>query len=249
MLPLLNRPVVDYVVDDCVKAGITDIYFVVSGGADQLRDYYERDTELEDYLIKKGKTDLVASIAPPANVTFHYIEQDRQDSRYGTTVPVWLCHSHVTSGESFVVIMGDQCLYRRDGQSELGNLLAEVDEQGTDAGMIGIPVAPELVSQYGIIDFDEHNLFRRIVEKPELKDAPSDQNNASVYVFSGKFMSYVDADMQRPHEGEYMITDAINQYVADGHRLLVRRSDAAYLDCGTVEGWVEANQYLLNHAE
>lgn len=247
MLPLLNRPVVDYVVQDCVKAGITDIYFVVSGGADQLRNYYERDIELETYLAKKGKPDLIASITPPRDVTFHYIEQDRQDARYGTSVPVWLCRSYVSQQETVAIIMGDQCLYRQDGQSELGLLASEMDTHGTDAGMIGIAVAPELVSQYGIIDFDEQHLFKQIVEKPAASEAPSDQINAGVYLFSGDFMRYVDADMDRERDGEYMITDAINQYVADHHSLLVRRSDAEFLDCGTVAGWVSANQYLLGN--
>ncbi|NCU40297.1 hypothetical protein EOL73_00875 [Candidatus Saccharibacteria bacterium] len=60
MVPLLNRPIVDYVVEDCVKAGVKDIYFVVSGDARQLRNYYERDMELEAYLERKGKNDLLS---------------------------------------------------------------------------------------------------------------------------------------------------------------------------------------------
>lgn len=248
MLPLLNRPVVDYVVEDCIKAGITDIYFVVSGGADQLRHYYDRDIVLEEYLIKKGKADLIPSITPPPEVTFHYVEQDKQDSRYGTSFPVWLCQSYIGEDESFVVIMGDQCLYRHDGRSELGLLLQEMIEKDTTAGMIGVAVAPELFPQYGMIDFDEQHIFRSIVEKPATKDAPSNQGNASVYVFSGKFMTYIDNDMKRPHTGEYMITDAINEYVSAGNRVYVRQSDAMYLDCGTVDGWVEANRYLLAHS-
>lgn len=248
MLPLLNRPVIDYVVQDCIAAGITDIYFVVSGGAEQLRHYYERDTVLEDYLAKKGKADLIPSIMPPENVTFHYVEQDRQDPRYGTTIPVWLCRSYIGSDESFAVIMGDQCLHRPDSRSELRLLLDNIETAGVNGGMIGVAVDPADVSQYGIIDFDERQLFRRIVEKPAVGSAPSDQNNASIYVFPGNFMAYVTADMDRPHTGEYMITDAINAFVADRHDLYVRRSDATYLDCGTVEGWVTANQYLLGYS-
>lgn len=245
MLPLLNRPVVDYVVQDCIAAGITDIYFVVSGGAEQLRHYYERDLVLEQYLASKEKSDLIPDIMPPENVTFHYVEQDRQDSRYGTTVPVWLCRSYIGGDEPFAVIMGDQSLHRADGRSELGLLLEGIAGSGADGGLIGVGVRPEEVPLYGIIDFDERQLFRGIVEKPALHEAPSDQNNASIYMFPGKFMQYAIADMQRPHTGEYMLTDAINSFVNDDHSLYVRRSDATYLDCGSVEGWVAANQYLL----
>ena len=112
MLPLLNRPVVDYAVSDCVKAGVTDVYFVVSGDARQLRDYYERQPVLEDYLRTKGKSDLIDEIRPPQGVTFHYISQDLSDGRYGTSIPVWLCRDYVRADEPVLVIMGDQTFYR-----------------------------------------------------------------------------------------------------------------------------------------
>lgn len=247
MLPLLNRPVVDYAVQDCIKAGITEIYFVVSEGADQLRRYYERDTELEDYLRTNGKEQLIPSIVPPEGVVFHYIEQSRQDPRYGTTVPVWLARDVIKADEQFAVIMGDQCLYRLDGGSEIAELFSDIERIGVSSGMIGVEVPKELVSQYGIIDMDEQNSYRRIVEKPHAEEAPSTLNNASIYVFPGSFIKYVDDNIQTAQGGEYMIIDAINNYVADGGRIHVRTSHAAYLDCGTVGGWVEANNFLYEH--
>jgi UTP--glucose-1-phosphate uridylyltransferase len=245
MLPLLNRPIVDYIVEDCVKAGIEDIYFVISDGSQQLRHYYSRDVQLEDYLRRKGKENLIETITPP-NVRLHYIEQDMQDPRYGTTVPVWLCRDYVKEDDNILVIMGDQCLYRGDGGSEAADLINEVGSTGARCGMIGVPVLDDEVENYGIIETNHDGNFVRIVEKPKKEDAPSNLNNASFYLFDADMFRYIRDDMQRPHSGEYMITDAINRYVEGGGNIKVRQAAGKYLDCGTVKGWVAANNYLIS---
>jgi UTP--glucose-1-phosphate uridylyltransferase len=244
MLPLLNRPIVDYIVEDCVRAGIEDIYFVISDGSQQLRHYYSRDIRLEDYLRRNGKERYIDSVTPP-NIRFHFIEQDMQDPRYGTTVPVWLCRDYIDEGEHVLVVMGDQCLYRRDGGSEAADLMGAMAENGADCGMVGVPVPDEEVEKYGIIETDSQGNFVQIVEKPKREDAPSNLNNASLYLFNDKMLEYIDQDMRRPHDGEYMITDPINAFVKDGGTVKVTKARGKYLDCGTVEGWVEANNYLL----
>jgi UTP--glucose-1-phosphate uridylyltransferase len=245
MLPLLNRPIIDYIVEDCARAGIEDIYFVISDGSEQLRHYYSRDIQLEDYLRRNGKERYIDSVTPP-NIRFHFIEQDMQDPRYGTTVPVWLCRDYVDEGEHVLVVMGDQCLYREDGGSEARDLIDDVERSGGECGMIGVAVPEDEVEKYGLIEKDMAGNFTRIVEKPKREDAPSNLNNASFYLFNSAMFEHVVQDMARPHTGEYMITDAINSFVRDGGRMKVRESIGKYLDCGTVEGWVEANNYLLN---
>jgi UTP--glucose-1-phosphate uridylyltransferase len=245
MLPLLNRPVVDYVVEDVVKAGVTDIYFVVSGDARQLRDYYSRDVELEEYLARKGKNDLIDLIKPPAGVSFHYIEQDRNDSRYGTTVPVWLCRDYINADEQFLMMGGDQTLWRSDGASESRLLIEQVLHAGVDAGLIGVEVPIEQIERYGAVSLDQDGYYTGIVEHPKPSEAPSNLNNANFFLMPGTFMGYVNKQMKTRREGEYYLTDVVNDFVAADNKLSVRKSDAAYLDCGTVEGWVAANAYLM----
>lgn len=70
MLPIGNRPLVDYIVQDCIAAGITEIYFIVSSEATQLRAYYERNPVLDEYLIQKGKVEQLAQVAPIEGVSF-----------------------------------------------------------------------------------------------------------------------------------------------------------------------------------
>lgn len=245
MLPIGNIPVIDFVVRDCIKAGITDIFFVVSGDAAQLRTYYSRNTVLEEHLRQKGKDDIIAEILPPENVRFHYISQDMDDGRYGTTVPVWLCRDRIEEDEQVLVIMGDQFFYRRDDGSNAADLIALVSDSGLKVGLFGVPVPLAEVQKYGVIEKDDQGYYQRIVEHPKPEEAPSNLNNASFYLFDKVMFDYFARDMELPHEGEYMIIDPINQYVADGNNIIVGEARGEYLDAGTVDGWLHANQVIL----
>ena len=244
MLPLGNRPVIDYIVSDCVKAGITDIYFVVSGDAAQLRSYYNRNVELENVLIAKGKTDLAAAIVPPEGVTFHYVEQDLKDGRYGTTVPVWLCRDYIEEDELVLVMMGDDVTYSPEGESDIERLV-----HLRAPAILGVPVLEGNLDQYGVIKADE-GIFQSIVEKPAPGTEPSRMINVSKYVLPGSFMAYAEASVRKGanESGEYYITDPINELVANGVQLNVLEAKGQYLDTGTMGAWVAANQWLLNHA-
>lgn len=245
MLPLLNRPVVDYIVQDVIKAGVTDIYFVVSGGARQLREYYSRNMELEAYLKTKGKVDLLDAITPPDSVTFHYIEQDTNDARYGTTIPLWLSRDYIAADEWFYLIMGDQTLWRADGDSECELLYGVAQNAGANGGLIGVEVPWEQVDRFGVIDTTENGAYKRIVEHPKLGEAPSNLNNASIYLLPGTIMAYAEAQMASKHVGEYFVIDVLNEFVQSGGTLAVRRTNAEYLDCGSVDNWVRSNTFLL----
>ena len=249
MLPLLNRPIIDYVVEDCIKAGITDIYFVVSEGS-QLKHYYSRDEKLETYLQHAGKDEFIPGIIPPEGIRFHFVRQDREkDPRYGTSVPVWLAKEAMGTGDEYVlVVMGDQCFYRADGGSEAADLIKQVEESTADCGMVAVPVPEELVSNYGIIEKDENDNFVRIHEKPKPEDAPSNLNNASIYLFNEAIFEYIARDMAVERTNEHEITDPINAFVADGHTITIASAKGEYLDCGKVEGWVAANNFLLKEA-
>ena len=244
MLSLGNRPVIDYIVRDCAAAGITDIYFVVSGPAMQLRSYYERDMALEKILEQKGKTDLLADITPPESLTFHFVEQDLSDGRYGNTIPVWLCRDYIAEDELFMVIMGDGITYVKAGKSDIERLV----ELGAPA-ILGVPVHEgKDISRYGVIANDEHGIMTTIVEKPAPGTEPTRLINPSKYVFPGVFMRHANQSMQgEPGPlGEYLLTDPLNALIADGAKLQVVEAHGTYLDTGTVETWTWANAWLFN---
>jgi UTP-glucose-1-phosphate uridylyltransferase len=95
------------------------------------------------------------------------------------------------------------------------------------------------------LETDDQGRFVQIVEKPQLADAPSRLANAGIFLLPGSFMQFVARQMNAPHVGEYFMTDVVNDCIMAGQTFAVSSSDAQYLDAGTVEGWVAANQWLL----
>jgi UTP--glucose-1-phosphate uridylyltransferase len=248
MLPVGNRPLVDYVVQDCLKAGITDIYFVVSEGSTQLQSYYGDNGALNAYLIANDKEALLPVIAPPKDVSFHYVTQDA-NGKYGTAIPIGLVAPHIQPGESVVVLMGDDFIYNPDGSSEVARLLAATPVNGN--AMLGVNVPREAVSRYGVVELDANDNFVRIVEKPDPAHAPSTLINVSKYVLNYDLVRAIASYAEAPLSGEYYITEPINQYVMGGGSLKVVPAQGQYLDGGSVEGWTYANNvvFAAEHAQ
>lgn len=247
MLPVGTRPVIDYVVQDVIRAGIKDIYFVVGEESSQLQAYYGDNTALNEYLRQAGKEDKLALVVPIEGVTFHYIPQSIANG-YGTSIPVKYAYDVIDDDESALVIMGDQFFLRKDGGSNAADLIKLVEDTHTTTGLLGVPVPDEDISKYGIIEKNADNKFVRIVEKPKLEDAPSNLNNASFYIFDKKIFELARTLPANPIRGEFEITDAINAYVADGGQIVVGEAKGEYLDAGNPEGWLRANNIVASKA-
>ncbi len=241
MLPIGNRPIVDYVVQDCIAAGITDIYFVVSEWMTQIQAYYSENGLLDAYLIAEGKELLLPTVRPPRTVNFHYITQDT-NGKYGTAIPVSLIAPELQPGESVVVLMGDDFIYNQDGSSEVKRLIDRTPENGN--AMLGVTVPREAVRHYGAIETNERNEFVRIVEKPRPEDAPSTLINVSKYVLNYDLLKTIENFAALPMSGEYYITDPINQYIGMGGSMIVMPAHGHYLDGGTLDGWLHANNVI-----
>lgn len=245
MLPFGNRPVVDFTVQDCIAAGITDIYFVVSEQSTQIRDYYRTNIDLKDYLVRNHKEDLLPLIAPP-NIKFHYVTQPNYGNR-GTADAISRAADRIPAGESVVVLGGDDCIFNQSG-SEIARLIKAAEAGG--CAMSGVQVEREKLSSYGVIEADRSGNFVKIHEKPQVEDAPSNMINVSKYVFNPDLLALTkDYVVQTNQSGEYLITEPINQYVSSGGVMKVVTAEGEYLDSGTLENWVRANNWLLENAK
>jgi len=249
MIPVGNRPVVDYVVQDCIKAGITDIIFVVGEDFEQLKHYYGRNISLEEHLTGKGKQQQLDEIRGLSKgARFHYVIQDTYQP-YGTSIPVHLARDFINEGERFVVVFGDQFIYRQDGSSELASFMRRAAETAADSAMLAVEVPMEETVNYGIVAYQEKDgvrLYEKIVERPATPaDAPSNLNNASFFIFESNILPFISANAEQEMEGEHYIIDAINDYVAAGSSIAVLDVEGEYLDCGNVQGWLHANNRVL----
>ncbi len=234
---------VDYVVRDCVAAGITDIYFVVGEQSEQLHAYYRDNPELTDYLVRNGKESLLPLIETP-QVSFHYIVQPSY-GKYGTAVPVDLAMPYIDEGESVLVVMGDDCLYNPGGESDIARLIAATPEG--QSAILGVPIANDSIQAYGHIVADEQSNLVRIIEHPD----PMPERflkNVSKYVLSHEMLQAVSNYVAEEIDDgkEYYIFHPFQNVIENGSIMKVVPATGHYLDAGTTEGWLHANQIVLS---
>ena len=241
MLPVGKRPIIDYVVQDCLAAGIREFIFVVSEQSSQLEAYYRSNIHLNDYLRRKGKEDMLPLIAP-LKANMHFVTQPSY-GKYGTAVPVALASDYINMGESAVVLMGDDFMYNPDGSSEVARLIA-----ATPAGECSIlakEVPHESISRYGALVIDESGHFREIVEKPRPEEAPSDYANIGKYVLTKQVIDSCATIAVSPR-GEYELTDAVTRFAQAGGAVKVVPAVGQHLDGGSLDGWLHANNVVCN---
>lgn len=246
MLPIGNRPIIDYVVRECIMAGITDIYFVINVGSTQLQQYYSDNARLMQYLQYNGQSSMIELAQVPKNINFHYIEQD-PNAKYGTAVPVALAVPYLQKGESVMITMGDCFFHNTDGSSDLLRMQEAVKQNGGNAIMAS-QVPHEEISRYGAIQFNEENgVFEQIIEHPAPDQAPSDYINTGTYVLTYDVLLQVYNYCNLDLSGEYWLISVINQYVLDNGVVQVVPAKGEFLDGGNVHGWLHANEVIIRH--
>ena len=252
MLPVGNRPLVDYSVQELIEAGVTDIYMVVSNTEPcQVREFYSDNIVLNDYLISRGKADRVALTKTlPEHVKIHYIAQDA-NSKYGTAVPVAMAAEEYDLNEPVIVYMGDDFIWNPEGESAATSLINSLQSE-TDSAILGVEIPKEKVDKYGVLEVQDGKLTN-VVEKPSVEEAPSNLINVSKYILSAdllqKIVAYVNEHDFGPTDQEYMITDPIYDYIKQGQTMRVASTSGQYLDGGSVEGWVHANNIVCGVKE
>ncbi len=246
MLPVGNRPLVDYSVQDLIKAGVKDIYMVISNVEPcQVREFYKDNLALNQYLVERGKEDrLTLAKTLPDDVTIHYTVQD-PSGKYGTAVPIAMVVEEFKIDEPVLVFMGDDFIWNPGGESA-AEALIRVARDGESA-ILGVEVERGKVEKYGVLSEKDGKLIG-VVEKPTPEEAPSNLINVSKYIMApdllNRIVKYVAENDFGPKDQEYMVTDPIDEYIKDGGVMRVAPTSGEYLDGGSVEGWLHANNVV-----
>ena len=246
MLPVGNRPLVDYSVQELIKAGVKDIYMVISNTEPcQVREFYRDNLALNQYLIERGKGDRLALAKTlPDDVKIHYTVQD-PSGKYGTAVPIAMVVEEYKIDEPVLVFMGDDFIWNPEGESAAEALIRASD--GKDAAILGVEIPIEKVEKYGVLSTEAGNLVG-VVEKPKPEEAPSNLINVSKYIMTPdllkRIVKYVNENDFGPLDQEYMVTDPIDEYIKDGGVMKVAPTNGEFLDGGSVEGWLHANNVV-----
>ena len=246
MLPVGNRPLVDYSVQELIKAGVKDIYMVVSNVEPcQVRAFYRDNLALNQYLVERGKEDKLSKAKTlPDDVKIHYVSQD-PSGKYGTAVPIALAVEEFKIDEPVLVFMGDDFIWNPDKESAAEALIKASD--GKNSAILGVEIDKSEVEKYGVLSAENGNLVG-VVEKPTPEEAPSNLINVSKYIMTpdllNRIVKYVNEHDFGPKDQEYVVTDPIDDYIKDGGIMKVASTSGEYLDGGSVEGWLHANQVV-----
>lgn len=236
MLPLLDRPLIHYGVDEAVASGCTEIIMVTGKGKDSIISYFQPAPKLEDYLRSTGKdalADIIRGIPKLAKFSFTF---QREPLGLGHAV---LCAEELCEDEPFALILPDDVM---DADPTILCQLEAVREKHGGSVLCLEEVSPEETNRYGIVDAEEiePGIFKinSLVEKPDPKDAPSNLAIMGRYILSPSIFTHLRS-IPRGKGGEYQLTDAIASMMND-EPVYGRVCKGCRLDCGVVEGWIRA---------
>jgi UTP--glucose-1-phosphate uridylyltransferase len=238
IMTLVDRPLIQYAIDEARAAGIKEFIFVTSRGKSALEDYFDHAPELESELRKKGKTDLL-EILKDTNMDSGAIAYVRQTRPLGLGHAVW-CARRLIGNEPFAVLLPDDVI-----AAEKPCLAQMVDAYDQTGGCMvaAMEVAPEKTSSYGVLDVAEDMStivkVKGMVEKPKASEAPSNLAVIGRYILTPKVLTNLNR-MKQGAGGEIQLTDAIAEEVDSKAGVYGMRFRGQRYDCGSKIGFLQA---------
>jgi UTP--glucose-1-phosphate uridylyltransferase len=247
MLPVVDKPLIQYAVEEAAAAGITDMIFITGRNKRAIEDHFDKAYELENELELRNKTALLETVqsATPRGINCIYI---RQTEALGLGHAV-LCAAPVVGDEPFAVLLADDLI---DAEVPVLRQMTELAE-AEGAAVIGVmTVRPEETGQYGIVETGPMSgrwgAIRRMVEKPKPGTTPSTLAVVGRYVLTPRLFHHLRS-MPPGAGGEIQLTDGIARLL-DEERVLAYAFEGHRYDCGSKLGYLEATvDYGLRHPE
>ena len=248
MLPIVDKPLIQYAVEEAKAAGIEEFFFVTSRAKGAIDDHFDRAFELEATLRERGRNDLVAELEArlpePGQIAY-----TRQQTPLGLGHAVW-CARGLVGDEPFAVLLADDLMVCEEPC--LAQMVEAYEEVGGNIVAI-VEVPREHTRRYGVLDVvsDKGRLVeaRGVVEKPEPARAPSTLTIIGRYIIQPEVFGHL-ARAERGAGGEIQLTDALEQLIRDGQDFHGLRFSGRRYDCGDKLGFLEATIALgLAHPE
>lgn len=240
MLPIYNKPVIQYVVEEAQRAHIKDVILVTSRDKNVIEDHFDHNLQLEDVLERAGKLDKLEEVRRVAEMV--NILSVRQKRQLGLGHAV-MCARELVGDEPFAVMVGDDLMF--SGVPGIGQLIeVAMAEKMPVIGVMEVPW--EKVSRYGIIDGEEVApgvyRVRDMVEKPKREEAPSRMAIVGRYVLTPDIFDYLEK-VKPGHGGEIQLTDALQAMAKERGMMAVRMAGMRF-DAGDWAEFLSANIYF-----
>ena len=242
MLPIVDKPLIQYAVEEAARAGITEMIFVTGRHKRAIEDHFDAHPELERELEEKGKDELLEIVRSilPHNIHCIYL---RQPKALGLGHAV-LCAQPVVGDDPFAVILADDLIDAPKGC--IGQLIEARASVGGGSVVAVQDVAPEETKKYGIVSVDDGSLttprVRGIVEKPDPSVAPSRMAVIGRYVFEADIFDHL-ARLQPGVGGEIQLTDGIAASL-ENVPTYAHRFEGTRFDCGSKQGFIDATVHF-----
>jgi len=230
MLPIIDKPIIHYLVEECVASGITDIIIVTRAGQGIMEDYFDSNRELEHYLDENGKVDYLKQIQKiPQLANFAYVRQ-KKDYPYGNATPLLSAAPLIDDDESFAYLFGDDLVMSKTPC--LKQLIEAYQSDGWD-GVVAVQEVPDQeVNRYGIVKYNQKNFgLEGIVEKPEIGKAPSNLADFGRFILNYKTIKALKK-MKPGLGGELWLVDAITFAQKTGAKFCVNKIEGEWLTTG-----------------
>ena len=240
IMTLVDRPLVQYAIDEARAAGIKEFIFVTSRGKGALEDYFDHSPVLEQELRSKGKTELM-EILKSTNMDSGAIAYIRQHKALGLGHAVW-CARRLIGNEPFAVMLPDDVIAA--DKPCLQQMIEAYNETGGNM-VAAMEVNPEKSSSYGMLDIDEGQTdgelvkVKGMVEKPKAEDAPSNLAVIGRYILSPNVLKNLN-QLKSGSGGEIQLTDAIAAELTQGNDVYGYRFKGQRFDCGSKSGFLQA---------
>jgi len=237
MLPIVDTPTIQYVIEEAINAGIDDILIITGRGKRAIEDHFDRSFELEHQLREKGDQKLLERIQKIANMAnIHYIRQKEQN---GLGDAVAYAAQHVYQ-EPFAVLLGDSVISSET--SCIGQLMQQYNRFGASI-LAAEEVPPDKVDRYGILKGKQIEpnllLLEDLIEKPRLEEAPSNLAVAGRYIFTPDIFDFI-RKTPKGKNGEIQLTDAIRLMTRE-HAFFAYRFEGKRYDIGNKLDYLKTN--------
>ncbi|EPX77603.1 UTP--glucose-1-phosphate uridylyltransferase GalU [Litoreibacter arenae] len=238
IMTLVDRPLIQYAIDEARAAGIKEFIFVTSRGKGALEDYFDHAPELENALRKKGKKELLSTLKN-TNMDSGAIAYIRQHKALGLGHAVW-CARRLIGNEPFAVILPDDVIA---AEKPCLQQMVEAYQETGGCMVAAMEVPPEKASAYGVLDIKEDMgsmvSVQGMVEKPSLDSAPSNLAVIGRYILTPKVLNNLN-QIKQGAGGEIQLTDAIAQEIDAGRDVYGYRFRGQRFDCGSKAGYLQA---------
>lgn len=245
MLPIVDRPTIEYIVEEAIASGIEDIIIVTGKGKRAIEDHFDRNFELEENLRSKGKLDILDKINQSSKVEIHYI---RQKEPKGLGHAVW-CARNFIGDEPFAVLLGDDIVSAEEPCTK--QLMEQYEATGSS--VIGVQTVPdEETHRYGIIDpiSSEGRCYEvsNFVEKPKQGTAPSNLAIMGRYILTPEIFGFLETQ-ETGAGGEIQLTDAI-QKLNESQKVYAYDFEGVRYDVGEKLGFISTTiEFALQNEE